>query len=235
MGTAFFLFLALAIVPISLRAAGVQLSISPRLSAAIDAWHQIAEVVGSSYQTGSETSAPSNPSSELSKAADEIACPREIAMLDALEQVSQASHGGVEVSFTKAESAREGCPRAASRASAEPKRVEPLVVSAKTELSFKKQGRAIEVFSATTLENIANCEVLRHIERQVLRRGFERSRLLPIPKDIRVLLNLKPSISPSAIKAAQGRVRTALEAERRHERVRAPLVTPVTTDDNCEF
>jgi len=235
MGTAFFLFLCLAIVPVSLKALGVQVGISPRLSAAIDAWHQIAEVVGSNSQAGSETSALNNSGNEPSRVADEITCPRELAYVDALEQMPRPSQDVIEGSTTRAVSTQVGCPKAASRTSTETKRVEPKVVSAATDMSFGKRGRAIEVFSATTLESVANNEVLRHIDKQVLRRGFERSRMLPIPEDLKVLIRMKPSIAPSTIKGAQGKVRTAFASERRRERERASLTMLPTTPENCEF
>jgi len=50
-GAAFFLFLVLAILPISLGVAGVQVSFNPRLSAAMDAWRAqlIAATAGVSW------------------------------------------------------------------------------------------------------------------------------------------------------------------------------------------
>jgi len=51
-GTAFFLVLGLAILPFSLKFAGVQVSFNPQLSGATDAWQQISEVFAASYHTG---------------------------------------------------------------------------------------------------------------------------------------------------------------------------------------
>src|SRR5262245_54208756 len=59
-GTALFLFVRLAIIPVSLRAAGVQISFAPRLTAANDAWQQIAEVFGAGYR-------PSTPDQSVVK------------------------------------------------------------------------------------------------------------------------------------------------------------------------
>src|ERR1700730_18022694 len=76
-GSAFFLFLSLAIVPISLRAAGVQVSFSPSLSAAADVWRQIADVFGSGYQPARafDSSASTDQGREPLRAFDSSACP----------------------------------------------------------------------------------------------------------------------------------------------------------------
>lgn len=48
-------FLSLAIVPVSLRVAGYDVSVSPSLSAAVEAWRGIAGVLGNSSQPASDT------------------------------------------------------------------------------------------------------------------------------------------------------------------------------------
>src|SRR5438552_7079264 len=76
LGTAFFLFLGLAIVPISLKAAGVHVNFSPRLSAAVDAWKQVSEVFGRSYQPSAEPEFASLTSSDnyVPSAVDNTGC-----------------------------------------------------------------------------------------------------------------------------------------------------------------
>jgi len=49
------LFLSLAIVPVTLRIAGYEVSVSPSLSAAIEAWRSVAGVLGNSSQPISDT------------------------------------------------------------------------------------------------------------------------------------------------------------------------------------
>src|SRR5262249_22194851 len=91
LGLTFFLFLGLAIVPFSLRAAGVQVSISPRLSAAIDVWRQIADVLGSGYQSGAEFAM------EPAVADSEVACPHQkLACVTGQEDVFQTSADAVD-------------------------------------------------------------------------------------------------------------------------------------------
>ena len=49
------LFLSLAIVPVTLRIAGYEVSVSPSLSAAIEAWRSVAGVLGNTSQPVSDT------------------------------------------------------------------------------------------------------------------------------------------------------------------------------------
>lgn len=49
------LFLSLAIVPVTLRVAGYDVSISPSLSAALEAWSSVAGVLGNSSQPATDT------------------------------------------------------------------------------------------------------------------------------------------------------------------------------------
>ena len=75
LGLTFFTFLALAIIPFSLRAAGVRVSISPRLSAAIDVWRQISDGLGSGYQSGAESvSEPVSAQSQSTCPHRQLAC-----------------------------------------------------------------------------------------------------------------------------------------------------------------
>jgi len=54
LGLALF-FLSLAIVPVSLRVAGYDVSLSPSLAAAVEAWRGIAGILGNSSQSASDT------------------------------------------------------------------------------------------------------------------------------------------------------------------------------------
>ncbi|MEK6304492.1 MAG: hypothetical protein AABO41_27710 [Acidobacteriota bacterium] len=49
------LFLSLAIVPVSLKVAGYEVSISPSLSAALEAWRSVAGVLGDNSQAATDT------------------------------------------------------------------------------------------------------------------------------------------------------------------------------------
>jgi hypothetical protein len=237
-GAALFLFLGLAILPISLGVAGVQVSFSPRLSAAMDAWQQIAEVFGASYQPGTASdlsvvnaseSDPSNPIDSSTSPSTESACAREPeALTTTLNDVRDP--GALKAC------ARRASPRVESLRSLAAKRVASVVVA-----SFENQARVIGVLGAMKLETVTREEMLKSIERQVLKPSFEaiaeiRNLPIPISKSMRVLVRMKRAAAASSAKTAECKVFSALASARRHECERAMLTSmPGTSPDNSEF
>lgn len=240
LGAAFFLFLGVAIIPISLRAAGVKVGFNPSLSAAIDAWQQIAEVFGTSYPpvNGSEMAALNKPPSEPSSAADEIACPRrEVACVTEFEELSQDSRVS-ESAAPKTKYARVACPKAASRPSPTSKLAESSDTAASIEASFKERLRALESHGAIKLDTMFREELLKSIGKTVIQPGFARShtmKTLPNPKNLRLFVQVQPPGAPSASTAAC-KLRFASASARRQERERTlQTSTPSTDPDNAEL
>jgi hypothetical protein len=235
-GAVFFLFLGLVILPISLGFAGVQVSFNPRLSAAMDAWQQIAEVFGASYQPGtaSDLSVVNASESDSSIAIDSstssstgFGCARRP---DAL---TTTLNDAPDPRVLKA-CPRRVSPRVESRHSLAAKRVASVVVA-----SFNNQARVIGVLGAVKLDTVTREEMLKSIETQVLKPSFEAIEIknLPIPvsKSVRVLVPMKRAAASSA-KTAQCKVFSALASSRSHECERAMLTSmPVTSPDNSEF
>jgi hypothetical protein len=235
-GAAFFLFLVLAILPISLGVAGVQVSFNPRLSAAMDAWQQIAEVFGASYQPGtasnlsvvnaleSDSSIPIDGSTSPSK---EFACSRRP------ETLTTILNDVRDPRVTKA-CARRASPRVESLHSPAAKQVASVVVA-----SFKSQARVIGVLGAVKLDTVTREEMLKSFETPVLKPSFEavaEIKNLPIPKSIRLLVRMKRAAAASSAKTAECKVFSALASSRSHECERAMLTSmPVTSPDNSEF
>ncbi|MEK6284695.1 MAG: hypothetical protein AABO57_03040 [Acidobacteriota bacterium] len=249
-GPAFFLFLGLAIVPLSLRAAGFQVSFNPSLSAASDAWQQIADVFGAGYQPArtSDLAMPSDSGREPLKADDDSACPpNELAC--ARENVE--SSGSVQdvppVLVVKASSERGKCPAAASRSSASASRVElgfaaaaivqRGIESAAIQIRLQKHARAFEALSAIKLETVTREELLKNIEKRMVERSFETVKTLPIRQGFRMFVRVKPPVTPSATKSAETRVRAALASARGLELERACLTSapPAASPDNGEL
>ena len=235
LGTAFLLFLGLAILPVSLRAAGFQVSFSPSLSAAIDAWQQIADVFGAGYQPAgaSNLSVRNDSAREPLKAVDSDACRENIfACAREIEQVSLTLQDVSKVRATKAgyvRGVRGAGPRAGSRTFAN---TTPLVPN----ISLEKQTRALEALSAIKLETATREELLKSIEKHMVERSFEAVKNLPIPRSFRVLVQVKRPTIPSATKPAECKVRAALASARRLQLERAMLTSiPFASPDNCEF
>jgi len=238
-GSAFFLFLGLAIVPISLKAAGVQVSFSPSLSAAADAWQQIADVFGSGYQPARafDSSTPTDQGREPSRAFDSSACPsREFACAREVYELSATVEDVSKVLVPQAGATRRGCPRAASRASGAPAAVEQSIAAAASRESVQRYVRALGTLRAVKLEAVTHGSLLRNdallkdIEKQIVERS------LAIPRSLMMLVRVKSPANPSATKAALCKVRAALDSARRIERERAILTSLSSANpDNCEL
>jgi len=236
-GAAFFLFLVLAILPISLGVAGVQVSFNPRLSAAMDAWQQIAEVFGASYQPGtaSNLSILNDSESDSSIAIDRSTSPStEFGCARRHEALTTTLNDAPDPRVLKA-CPRRASPRVESRHSLPANRVASVVVA-----SFNNQARVIGVLGAMKLETVTREEMRKSIETQVLKPSFEAIEIknLPIPlsKSVRVLVPMKRAAAASSAKTAQCKVFSALASSRSHECERAMLISmPVTSPDNSEF
>jgi hypothetical protein len=236
---AFFLFLGLAILPISLRAAGFQVSFNPSLSAAVDAWQQLADVFGAGYQPGrtldlssphGSSTAPLIANDSSTPSRTEPACAREI------EQVALSLQDVSKARTPKAVTVRVVCPRAASHASAGAMSAEPGIAAAAIKLGFENHARVLEALGAIKAETATREELLKSIEKHMSEWSLETVKNLPIPQNLRVIVRMKPSAIPSAAKAAECKVRAALESAQRLERERAMLTTsPSTSPDYCEF
>ena len=239
-GVAFFLFLSLAIVPFSLRAAGVQVSFSPSFSAAADAWQQIADVFGSGYQPARAftPSTPANQGIEPSRAFDSSACPsREFACAREGNELSSIVEEASNVRVPQAGTTRRQCSRAASsRTSALPAAVEQSISAVPGTKSLQTYVRALGTLRNVKWEAVTHGDAVRNdvqlkdVERQIVERS------LAIPQSLRMLVRVKLPVIPSATKAAQCKVRAALDSARRTERERAMLTSlSSASPDNCEL
>jgi hypothetical protein len=241
-GTAFFLFLGLAILPFSLRAAGVQVSFSPRLAAAMDAWQQIADVFGASYHPApaSELSVvkdldsdPSNPIESPVRPSSEFAC---------AQKAEEWAGTVVDVSEARALNVapvRRAFSKSASRRSLPSNQVVLVVAAEAIKASFEKHAPAIGALGALKLATLKREDLLKSIDKQVFKQTFEpigEARNLPVSKNIRVLVLVKRAAAGSSAKTAECKVFSALASARRHECDRA-ILTGMTTGsaDHSEF
>ena len=240
LGAAFFLFLGLAIVPVSLEAAGVHVSFSPRLSAAVDAWKQISEDFGRSYQPSAESELASLTSSDndVSSATDNAGCPhRLIACARDAEELSLNSPEAPATIVLKAFSSREARTKVTSHASPNSTRVKQDIARAAIEANLEKGARVLDALGTNRLEPAAREEFVKSIEKQVLQRGFEQRgsvKNVPIPASLRVLIRMKPSIAPAARRIAECKVRAAFAAAVKAEaKQETPNAAPSL--DNCDL
>jgi len=241
-GAAFFLFLGLAIVPVSLRAAGVQVSFTPRLAAAMDAWQQMAEVFGASYHPARPSelgvvkdldNVPSNPiDSSVSPRGSEFAC------LGELEELPGTVLDVPKARAHKTAAALRASPKFESRWSPAANRVALVLASEAIKASFEKYAPAINTLGAMKLETLTRKQLVKSIEKQVFRQSFEpigEIRSFAVPKSMRVLIHLKRAAAGFSAKTAECKVSAALASARRHECERALLTMPSASPDNSEF
>ncbi|MFY9554752.1 MAG: hypothetical protein WAV20_09310 [Blastocatellia bacterium] len=237
-GMAFFIFLGLAILPVSLRVAGVQTNFSPRLSAAVDAWKQIAGI-GSSYEMGTDAALPVLNNSTVTpsnEAEENVATHRFYACTRQVQQAPPAS----QIQATTAVF-REPLRVVSSRSIAahrQARRTMPVVATAEIKATLEKHTRVLESLRAIKPETLIQEAMLKRIETEVLLRGFETRKeikTLPIPQSLRSLIRLKPAFGvPSATRSAQCKVRAAMASARTIER-EGPVMTGSLIPDNSEF
>jgi len=235
-GAAFFLFLGLAILPVSLRFAGVQISFSPRLSAAMDAYEQIAEAFGASSQPNAQLSVVRDLDSGPSNLNDASVCTqRELACAQPCEETTAKSTANQEPRALKASPARRISPRVALSSPLAARRTASVVVS-----RLENHALAIGALGASKLETITREELLKSIARQV-RPSLEVlaeiwSAPIPLSRNMKVLVRTKRVAAASSAKSAERKAFTALDSARRRECDRAMLTSAVSANpDNSEF
>lgn len=237
-GTALFLFLGLAILPVSLRATGFEFGFSPRLSAATDAWQQVAEVFGASYR------------------------PVPLSALNVVKDLDMESSNAIESSETagnrcahKTEERPEPALRVADarssndtpihRAASKPAslrgisrvHVPTIIATDAAKSGFEKQATTSEL-GAMKVATLKRAELFKSIDKHLFNFTFT-----PIEirnpsgqKKVQVLVQMRKAVAGSSSKGAERKVFAALASARRRECDRAAL-TGMTTEspDRSEF
>lgn len=247
-GTAFFLFVSLAIIPVSLRAAGLQVGFSPRLSAAVDIWRQVAQAFGPNYEAASgaelaaiigSDAAPSLAAEVEASPAQEYACNREV------EESSIFVPESTTVFVPAADAPRATCSKAAAHNQSKSKRVESEFTVVQISSNFEKSAPAIKALSAERAEVALRIEVLKILEKCSLSGSLPLSlsqsmdgngsiKNPRIPKSFRMLVRFKQPAAAS-ITGAQCKVRAVLAPAGRARLERASLNSPPATEDDCDL
>lgn len=248
-GAAFFLFLGLALIPFSLKAVGLEGSLSPRLAAATDAWRQVADAFGGGFQPGSPAESPSVKYSEAQLAnpiteatlSDELGCGQATACDHQTECDREMDTPLAEaVSVRHALSHRAELGRTVGRKSSE--RTCALAKAS----SLAMHADAIRTaFLAKPIEALRSLKVDSAIEKEWvtvlekhMRRGETRSlsemKRVYIPRELRVVLQMKSPVASR--KAAECKVRTAMASTLGVDLRRTRVMTDtLAAPDNCEL
>ena len=247
-GTAFFLVLGLAILPFSLKFAGIQVSFNPQLSGATDAWQQISEVFAASYHTGlpAELSVNREQQTDQQQGSEECS--------DSTSQ--QACNGQREEEFdtisniSKPQTLNATC--SSRTVKTHVKRVaapvppvasivvtgtvmQHLALNAVNALNFAFDQRVARLKAREVQKKT---EFVNNIELELFKNGIPgltSTKNITVPKNLKVQVRFKKPATATGETAAQCKVFSALSLERRRQCDRASLSVPVVNPDNSEF
>jgi len=238
LSTAFFLFVGLAIIPVSLKAAGLQV-FSPRLSAAIDIWRQVAQTFGPNYEAGSSSDLAALIGSDAapSQAADEACQLRQFACEREIEDSSGTLSETPSVSIPVVNSLPVNCSYAAPRNRSRARRLESSVAGMQISSDIENSARALKALSADRAEAAMRIEVLKVLEKCAVSRRSDLShsiKKLGMPRTFRMLIRFKQSAATS-VTGAQCKARAALAPAGRLKLERASLNSAPASPDNCDL
>jgi len=248
-GTAFFLVLGLAILPFTLKFAGIQVSFNPQLSGATDAWQQISEVFAASYHTGlpaelsvnrEQQTEQQQGSEECSDSTSQYACDgQREEEFDTISNISKPQTPNATCSSRTAKThvkrVAASVPPVASIVVAGTV-MQHLALNAVNALNFVSDQR-IARLKARELEK--KTEFLNNIEMELFKNGIPgltSTKNITVPKNLKVQVRFKKPATATGETAAQCKVFSALSLERRRQCDRASLMSvPVVNPDNSEF
>jgi hypothetical protein len=253
-GTAFFLVLGLAILPFSLRFAGIQVSFNPKLSGAMDAWQQISEVFAASYNPGAPADLSVNReqdtdqqkgSEECADSVSEYACNGQLEEeFDTISDISKPAAPNTTCSR------RTGTPRV-KRVNASTPPVASIVIAGTVMKHLALNAvNALNFVADQRIERMKTQEIqkktdflknidLKKIEMELFKNGIPAltsTKNITVPKNVKVQVRFKKPASASGEATAQCKVFSALSLERRRQCDRAALISvPVVNPDSSEF
>jgi hypothetical protein len=253
-GTAFLLVLGLAILPISLRFAGIQVTINPKISGAMDAWEQVSEAFAASFHPGLSADLSVNQEQDKDQQNGTENCVEpesHYACRGELEEESDPIGDISQVEVPKATCTRRVGPNRAKRIAASAPPVASIVVAgsvmkhlaldAVNALSFTAEHR-IEQRKTQQFQKKSEFlkkEFLEKIDTELFKNGLQvtpSAKNITLPKNLKVLVRVKKPASALGQATAQCKVFSAMALERRRQCDRAALISePVVNPDHSEF
>ena len=257
-GTAFLLVLGLAILPFSLRLAGIQVMINPRISGAMDAWEQVSEAFAASFHPGlsadlsvnqEQGTEQQNGPENCAEAMSQYACRGEL--IEESDTISDISQVEVPVDVPKAICTRRVGPTRAKRVAASAPPVASIVIAgsvmkhlaldAVNALSFTAEHRIEQrkTQESQKKSEFLKKEFLEKIDTELFKNGIQltpSAKNITLPKNVKVLVRVKKPASALGQATVQCKVFSAMALERRRQCDRAALISdPVVNPDHSEF
>ena len=237
LGTVFFLFVSLAIIPVSLKAAGVRLGVHPRLSAAIDIWAEVADVFAASYGTtgGSELAALIVPDDNQQSTSSGDDCPlKQYACTGQVEESSLVRTASeiAPMSLSQPFKPTRAVCKLTSRARTTSQQVASSISTPEITIKVDTDVQAFRALEHRKVEAAMQRELKRVINVQ----GFDQTSInsLPIPRNLRMLIRLKQSATTSHA-GAECKARAALDGPVKAKFDRASLSRTPAAPDNCDL
>ena len=242
-GAALFLFLGVAILPVSLRVTGVEVSFSPRFAAAMDAWHEVAAVFGADYQgvPASELAVVKDLDTDLNNptGSSESAPGTHFACSRQAEGDPAAEVRTIGVRSIKSVSAPRAGFKAASRRSVSSGHAAMVAAAEAIKASFEKQVPKMSAFGTFKAASWNREELLKGLDKQLINLSVEqiveaqRSRT---SKNMRVLFRHKRAVAGASPKAAERKGFSAIASARSRECERATLTgMTIPNPEHSEF
>ncbi len=241
-GAALFLFLGVAILPVSLRVTGVEVDFSPRFAAAMDAWHEVAAVFGADYQgvPASELAVVKDLDTDLnnptgsseSVPGSHFACSRQA------EGDPAAEVRTIGVRSIKSVSTRRAGFKAPSRRSVSSGQA-AMVAAEAIKMSLEKQVPKMSAFGTFKAASWNREELLKGLDKRLLNLSVEQ--IVEVQnsrtsKNMRVLFRHKRAVAGASPKAAERKGFSAIASVRSRECERAALTGMTTPNpDHTEF
>ena len=241
-GAALFLFLGVAILPVSLRVTGVEVNFSPRFAAAMDAWHEVAAVFGADYQgvpaselavvKDLDTDLNSPTESSESAPVSHYACSRQAEVDPAVEART------IGVRSIKSVSTRRAGFKTASRRSVSSGQA-AMVAAEAIKMSLEKQVPKMSAFGTFKAASWNREELLKGLDKRLLNLSVEQIvevQSSRTSKNMRVLFRHKRAVAGASPKEAERKGFSAIASARSRECERATLTgMTIPTPDHSEF
>ncbi|HEX8088227.1 MAG TPA: hypothetical protein VF762_05205 [Blastocatellia bacterium] len=240
-----FFVLSLAIMPFSLKIVGFTVSLNPSLLAVVDVWNQIAGSYGGGHQpvTSAELLAISNlDSNETSDVATEGNSL--LARLDQDEPAEMylSQFSAVEIEEINADAPRARTPKTTSHATHSVKRAGVDSYYREVRVRIERHAEALKAAEVAQREMAEHVERLKGLDKPLAGIRFDFVKLfknIPVNKDVKVLLRVKPS-APVVPKLTACDLRTTLTGGKNSSvslsEARARVAeTAVTSFENCEL
>jgi hypothetical protein len=237
-----FFIVSLAIMPFSLKAVGLTLSLNPSMSAVVDVWNQVAGSFGNVHQpsASAELLAINKLFSDegSSPTADSSSETTLLASLNhtEVEQAYEAKLSAAEIEAVDATAPQSRNLKATAHSAHQVKRVDAGSYYRAIQARIEQRFEALRAAEAAQREIAANKELLKGLDKQLaaLKLDFKLFKKMPVNRDMKVFVKMKDARPIVAPKLTACDLRRALTGVPTTTRVRM-VASSADSFENSEF